>query len=177
MARALKRYADVIAGRAVVVKPAKPASYKGQFRVVRGMVIVPRRKGERIRVNANGEIKVSRKIGRRVLRGGYEKIEQGIGPPGIYFLPLQRQEGVEWHRFGSAEELHNFVFVTSPKIGETFKNWGRYVLRLSERTVDRLEDSGELDETLEEKLFQRLARRRRAKRLARRRRARRAKRR
>ncbi len=156
--RAIKRYADVISGRAKVLKPKNPKSYRRLFKVSGNRVIVPRRKGERVKVGREGYIEVARKIGGRKRTGRYKKISELIEGGGkLYFLPLMHGSGIEWYQFGSRDELNKFVFETSPKVGETFKNFASYVLEVSELAYD---EGGE--EYLEEKLDRQIARRLRA---------------
>ena len=159
--RAIKRYADVISGKAKVLKPKNPRRYRKLFKVSGDRVIVPRRKGERVWIGSKGEIKSIRKIGDRKIEGEYKKISDLVSTSEqkIYLLPVQRRaNSLWWYKFESREALEQFVFETSPKIGATYKNYGNYVLEmnLGEYNVSS-------DNEFEDKLYRQLARRRRAR--------------
>ena len=162
--RALKKYADVIAGRAKVLTPKNPKSYKGVFRVVGDKVIVPRRRGQRVKVSKSGEIEVARNVGGKMQRGKFRKLaEITTGKGKVYLLPLARHDGIEWMKFDSLEEMNKFVFETSPKIGATYKNFASYVLEMSAVTYEQHDEGGDIDEYLDERLLRKIRRRRRAR--------------
>ena len=152
--RALKRYADVISGKAAVVKPKNPKSYKGTFKVVGDKVIVPKR-GGRVRVDKEGVIRTTRKIAGKVRQARYSRLDRimnGEGKPGaIYVLPLMHGSDIHYYKFNNAEELRQFVFETSPKVGQTFKNWASYVLEVDEAKMDRAIERGDVGD--EEEYF------------------------
>lgn len=160
--RALKRFAAVIAGKAVVLKPAKAKSYGKIFKRVGNKVIVPRRKGERVRVDKKGVIRITRKIGGRTVQGRYRKLAEldaGVGK--IYALPL----GNGWQKFDSKAELERFVYVVSPKVGETYKNWSDYVVELDVGDDDDEDnDNDRFDKALRRQLNKRIRKRRAARR-------------
>ena len=154
---------DVIAGRARVLKPAKPRSYKGVFRVVGDKVIVPRKKGQRVRVGRKGEIEVARKIGGKMRRGRFKRIAE-LAPDKVYILPLARGDGIAWMKFDSRDELNKFVFETSPKIGATYKNFASYILEMDATTYERREEADELEDYLDARLMRQIRKRRAARR-------------
>lgn len=130
---ALKKYADVLAGKAVLVRPKNPASYKKIFRVFGKTVIVPRRKGEKITVNKAGEIQGVRKVGKRKVRSTFkhvlvpEKSQPKWKPRVVYALPVQRGGSgtVEWYRWKSWDQMKQDMQQGSLR---GYKNWGDYVV-------------------------------------------------
>lgn len=153
------KFRDVLEGKATVVKPKDAKTYKRQFRVVGDRVVVPRRKGDRVTVK-EGKIRVSRKRGRRRETGTVRPVAE-VSPGKIYVLPLARQDGIEWHRFKSREDLNAFIYQTSPKIGQTFKNVADYVLEIDD---DDIPEDEEESDFFEEALRRQLNRRYRARR-------------
>lgn len=164
--RAIGRYADVLKGRAKVLKPKNPKSYKGTFRVVGDKVIVPRRKGQRVKVGKQGEIEVARKVGGKMRRGRFKRLAELATEDKVFLLPLRRGDGLTWMKFDTRGELDKFVFETSPKVGATYKNYANYILEMDAATYDEggyYEDEGEDNVELERALELQLARRRRAR--------------
>ena len=148
---AAAKFADVLAGKAAVVKPDKPGRYRGIYPTTKsGLVIVPRRKGERVRVDKEGEIISTRKVGGRtvtsrgktVKRG--DKIEQPKAEERVqYVIPFNAAGGgTNWVRFPNFDELQKFM------AGYNYKSWKDYVI--VEKIDDPLDDD-ELDERLERK--------------------------
>jgi hypothetical protein len=104
------RFADVLAGKAAVVRPADPKAYKrAGFRTAGKAVIVPKRKGERIGVGKTGRITRTRKGAKRAtiipVRGAPVAEGPVPGEPAaqIYYLPFKAGTGpgapVEYRRF------------------------------------------------------------------------------
>jgi hypothetical protein len=110
----IRKFADVIAGKAAVVRPKQPSRYRDRFLVKGDKVIVPRRKGERIDVSSTGKITRTRKTptGRRkstVIPVGPPRAGRAAIPPPptdralVYYLPFRRGRGkgatTQWIRF------------------------------------------------------------------------------
>lgn len=85
----MKKYSDVVAGKAAVVTPRNAKAYKALYRVKGDKVIVPRRKGERIGTNKAGEI-----IGRRKTKRGTMKTRHI--PPTETQRPRARNEAITY---------------------------------------------------------------------------------
>ncbi len=165
--RALRRFRAVIEGKAKVLKPKSPKSYRKVFRVVGNKVIVPRRKGERLYVRKDGKIVTQRKIAGQSQTGVYKKLDEITEEKRMYILPLNRgHKGLEFYKFNSKEELEKFVYETSPKVGETFKRYADYVIEVDPGNVPVISEEegyGEKDyfeEILRQKLNARHAARR-----------------
>jgi len=130
----IQKYSDVLSGKAVVVKPSNPQSYKNVFDVKGKNVIVPRGKGESIRVNKQGQIKKIRRgprkekissTGVRVPAGKMPVERQGVQ----YAVPFKRKIGkgkyiIEWHRFASYKELSDYMSSYEPN---RYPDWHDYV--------------------------------------------------
>lgn len=74
---ALKRYDDVVKGRAKVIKPKSAASYKDIFKVKNGRVIVPKKKGETVGLSKKGDIQITKKVGGKTLKSTFVKTKKG----------------------------------------------------------------------------------------------------
>lgn len=129
--RQLSKFKDVIAGKSVALKPLNPKSYKGIFPIKRGVVIVPRRKGERILVEKKtGEIISSRKIGGVSVSARYEKVDsrKKRDPDAAYLVPFIRGRKtngdpiLEWKRFPNWNALQKVM------AGYDYKNWKKFVV-------------------------------------------------
>lgn len=151
---------------AAVVTPIANLFRNAGFKTVGKTVVVPKRKGERVRVSKTGEIMSTQKRAgkknsiKRTYKPG--KIEPGIPskPDTQYALPLARgYDDIEWMRFGSRQELEQFIFVTSPKIGESYKKWRDFVV---EENIDDEHD----EEWLEDQLGKQLRRSKRKRKAA-----------
>jgi hypothetical protein len=127
--RALAKFADVFSGKAKVVKPADPKAYKGAFRVVGDKVIVPRKKGERVKLD-KGEIVVEKKIRGRTRKQRFldrEKVASGAQPLKLnrrYGLPFKRGKRDEYtiRWFPSKAELQAFM------LEYEYEDWEDYVI-------------------------------------------------
>ncbi len=164
--RLLAQYKDVVSGKAAVVKPKNPASYKSLFRVKGDKVIVPRVKGEKVKVNTRGNIVSERKnaAGQKVSRS-YRRVKSsadlkpGKGPV-FYFVPFIRgrdpltlRPRLEWKRFPNKEMLQNFME------GYDYKDWTDYVI---EERVDP-DHPYSMDFRIEERLNKKLGNKKRKK--------------
>lgn len=128
----IRKYADVVTGKATVIKPENPASYKNLFRVKGDKVIVPRRKGEKIKVTKTGKIVGERKVGKRTVRSYFRRVERGAEIPKqsgvMYALPFIRGRDangkpiLDWKRFPTMGMLKSFME------GYDYKDWTDYVL-------------------------------------------------
>lgn len=129
----ITKFMDYLTGSAKVVKPKNAKRYKKQFRVVGNKVLVPKRKGERVRVNRKGEIVKSRYLfGRRQVSKYVESKTVPAGRrPGIqYALPFNRgKKGIYWQFFPDREAIEKFFRPES-----TYVDWPDYVLEVSTET-------------------------------------------
>lgn len=151
----IAKYADVIAGRAAVLKPKNARNYKRLYRVKGNKVIVPRRKGERLAVKG-GEIVSNRKVGKTKVRGRLKRVGRGQVParpekPVMYAIPfrVRGSDELRWLRFPQWEALKDFMLAY-----ERYKDWEDYVL---EEHINADEN-----EEADDKLTARLERRRAA---------------
>jgi len=130
----IAKYKDVVTGKASVVKPKDAKSYKSIFQVVGDKVIVPRRKGEKIRITEKGSIAGERKVGGRKVRTYFKKVKRGETlaadkKPTMYFVPFIRgKDGkgkpiIEWKRFPNLDMLKQFME------GYDYKDWTDYVVK------------------------------------------------
>jgi hypothetical protein len=144
----IRKFADVIAGKASVVRPKNPSAYRGKFVTKGDKVIVPRAKGERIGLSKTGKITRTRKTPRgprkaTVIPVGPPKPGRGIPPappPGkalVYYLPFRRGRGkgqtTQWMRF-TYDKLVNF-FLEYDLDDEQTRDWLRY-LEIEEMPAD-----------------------------------------
>jgi hypothetical protein len=134
--RLIKRYADVVSGRAAVVRPRDPKPYKsaGFKSGPRGAVIVPKAKGERIGLSKTGRI-TRKRPGRKpatIVPGKKLPAPEAVprAPAGtvpIFYLPFGRGRGGEtyWRAFSRNSLIRFFgEYQRSPKhVGE----WLRYL--------------------------------------------------
>jgi hypothetical protein len=152
----IRKFSDVVTGKAAVVKPANPKAYP-QFKQRAGRVIVPRRKGERITVTKTGEIEGKRRVGRRVVKSKFRHVPKGERVPrskaGVqYAIPFNSGGGeIRWQRFPDYDTLAKFME------GYNYKDWPDYVVE-EKIGADENEDA---DEKLDAKLERRLSRKKR----------------
>jgi hypothetical protein len=158
------KFDDVLKGRARVVEPKAPQSYRGIYKVQGKKVIVPRERGERISVNKQGEI-VSRKRGPpgfEIYRRGIRvPVEMPTGRPAPipppaperrvqYAIPFARKVGrgqyrMEWHRFGNWDDLAAFMAEYEP---DRYGDWREYVFEEEISSLSREERDRQLDDAL-----------------------------
>lgn len=141
--RIIKQFADVLRGRATVVRPKNPASYGRIFKRRGRAVIVPRGKGEKIRVNKAGNIVRERRgpRGEKII-GTFRRTKPGEKlkkPPATlkvnYAIPFARRVSggyrLEWHRFPNFDLLQAFMqeYEKSDEKGQPrYPDWPDYVL-------------------------------------------------
>lgn len=148
--RKLSEFADVLTGKATVVKPANPKRFKGIYKTVGDSVIVPKRTGEKITIDKSGEIISKRKSGKRVIKGRGRSLKQGeeLKRPlrervVQYVIPFNGRGGeVNWFRFPSYDELKKFM------AGYDYKDWKDYVI---EEDIENPIDDDDLEERLDRK--------------------------
>ncbi len=166
--RTIRKYADVVSGRAKVVRPKNPSSYKKLFRVAGKNVIVPKRKGERVSVNRAGEIVRKRKVGGRKSRGTFkhaprpEEFRPRKGHRVVYALPVNRGGGeIEWYRYASWDKLVADMQTGSLK---GYRNFTDYVVEEELEPGERLrpdeDDEEDRNAALDDKLETKLVRKR-----------------
>lgn len=125
----LDRFSDVISGKAAVVKPKDPKSYKGLLPVKGDKVIVPKRAGEKIKLNKAGEITIETKTKkgkkrtrRYVKKARAKKRAEKPAPNKRYGIPLMFGDGRHTIFFPTFDELQKFME------GYEYKDWQRYVV-------------------------------------------------
>lgn len=161
--RVISKFADVVAGRAAVLKPKAPSAYRKLFKTVDKLVIVPRRKGERIRVDKkSGEILRTRTVRGRKVQSRLRRVKAGetIKRPAPaqavqYAIPFNRGDHIEWMRHPTFDALKAFMSEYA-----RYKGWKKYAR--NEKEVDQynrkneseldFEDDDDLTFILEEKL-------------------------
>lgn len=143
---ALKKFADVISGKAAVIKVPKHVarSMKDGNRVKGDLVVIEKQKGERFRYDEDAErIVGTRRAGQRTFTRTIERDLGAIKPARTgtrryYVAPFQRAGGdIDYLKFDDLEELNRFM-AEYEKRG--YKNWKNYV-----EVVD-VKDRAELDE-------------------------------
>lgn len=145
----IAQFDDVLKGKATVVAPKNPGRFKNLFPTVGKLVVVPRRKGERISVDKSGEIVSKRKSGKHIISARGKSVKRGEKIPKPepdryvqYVIPFNSRDGVTWFRFPSWDELQKFM------AGYDYKGWEDYVI---EEDVNNEFDDDELDARLERK--------------------------
>ncbi len=155
--RLIDKFRDVVTGKAAVVRPKNPKTFKSLYRVQGDAVIVPRRKGEKIKVSKSGAIIGERKVGNRVVRSKFRrmKADEPIKPPSErtqYVLPfiMGRDESgkpiLRWKRFPSEEFMTDYM--TNSKSIRDYSNWPDYVV---EETVGHPKDDAELEKIIKKR--------------------------
>lgn len=147
---AIKKFADVIAGRAAVVSPKNPKSYRERYRVKGNKVVIPRGKGERITTDKAGTIRISGKSPRgRKYKAKIQSIETAPAAGEIYYAPLGANGQMQ--RIGDAADLQRFK-IRYPR----FAKHPEYIV-----AMDIDEDNEDDDERLENQLMKQIRRKRR----------------
>lgn len=129
--RLVIRFDDVVKGRAKVVTPKNPKDYSKLYDVKGDKVIVPRAKGEKIKINKRGNIERERKGPRgETITSRPRRTKPGELPPQPpperriqYAIPFARKLGknryrLDWKRFPSWDSLASFM--------RTYEQEGRY---------------------------------------------------
>lgn len=121
----LDRFADVVKGKAAVVRPADPASYKGLFRTKGAAVIVPKKKGETVMVGPRGGLVIEKKVAghkrtRRYIRKSKLTKDGRRSARHRYGIPFGYSNKIFW--FPDFNELQKFMS------GYNYKNWHDYVI-------------------------------------------------
>ena len=145
----VKRFDDVVKGRAAVVQPKRPADYKAAFDVKGKHVIVPKNKGEKIKVNKSGNVVRERKGPRgEKITGTFKRRPPGQIPPAPpparrvqYAIPFARKLGpgryrLEWARFPTYDKLANFMKTYEPS---QYPDWPNFVFE------EEISDASEAD--------------------------------
>jgi hypothetical protein len=156
-ARLIEKYRDVVTGRAQVIKPKNPKTFKSLFRVVGDKVIVPRRKGEKIKVTQRGAIVGERKVGKRVVRSRYRRMKanETIKAPTErtqYAVPFIRGRDkfgkpiLQWKRFPSKEFLADYM--TNSASVRDYSDYANYVV---EETLSKPKSDKQLESIIEKR--------------------------
>jgi hypothetical protein len=143
--RLIKRFDAVATGKATVLSPKNPASFKGIFDVQGKHVIVPKGKGEKWNVNKSGGITRTRKgpRGEPIKFSSWRAKKPGDIPKPPppekrerYALPFARKVGsgqyrLEWQRFPDYASLQKFMTeyeTPDPVTGKArYPDWTQYV--------------------------------------------------
>lgn len=153
--RIINKFKDVVSGKAVAVKPAHPERFKGVYDVKGGVVVIPKRKGERITVDKEGVVRTNLKRGKKLVRGrgitrgrgGQFELERGEQ----IALPYNRGGGeIYWMTFPSIKVMEE---MESPATSVPYAKWRQYAVAIS------IEDDPNEDSDLSEKLQARIERR------------------
>lgn len=133
--RALKKYADVVSGRAAVLKVKNPRVYRKTegVRVAGKNVIVPRRKGEKISIDKkSGRIVHKRKIGGKIVTSKSRVVDGGVRigsrTPIVIPFAVGNSGRVEYFRFATEDALHNFLDEYEKRHRRKYKNRRNYIL-------------------------------------------------
>lgn len=158
----INKFSDVISGKAQVVKPADPKSYKSLFRVVGDKVIVPKRKGEKIKVTAKGSIIGERKVSGRTVRSRYRRVKSDADLSDkkrtMFFVPFIRGRDakgkpiLEWKRFPTKELLLNIMGGYESRDKNPYSNWQDYVIEERIDADQSYSMSSDLQKRLDRKL-------------------------
>jgi hypothetical protein len=153
--RLMKAHADVIAGKAAVVRPKNPAAYKGIFKTRGDKVIVPKAKGEKIGLSKTGRI-TRQRPGRKpavIIKAKRAPLPKPApGKALVFAMPFKRGSGAnattQWKRF-SHQGLVGFFerYRVDPK---SLSRWLRYVEVEEvdadyERDLDRYDTGEDID--------------------------------
>lgn len=133
----IKKFDAVIKGKATVVEPKGAKDYRGIYQVSGKKVVVPKGKGEKIKVSKTGNIVRERKGPRgEKITGTLRRHKLGTTPAKPapqrrvqYAIPFARKVAhnryrLEWHRFPSWESLATFM---SEYEKERYPDWKNFV--------------------------------------------------
>lgn len=160
----ITRFNDVATGKAQVLKPKNPSTFKSIFKVQGDKVIVPKAKGEKWRVTKSGAIERTRKgpRGEQIKFKSWRQKKPGELPPPPppekrvrYALPFARKVGkgqyrLEWQRFPTYDALASFMSEyekTDEKGKARYGDWAQYVF---EESIDDTRDIAERNRALNE---------------------------
>lgn len=161
----ITRFNDVATGKATVLKPKNPSTFKNIFKVQGDKVIVPKGKGETWRVTKSGAIERTRKgpRGEQIKFKSWRQKKPGELPPQPppekrvrYALPFARKVAkgeyrLEWQRFPTYEALANFMKAyeeTDPVTNKArYGDWAQYVF---EESIDDERSIAERNRALNE---------------------------
>lgn len=139
--RNIRKFSDVLTGKATVIAaPTKKDAkrYAAKYRTKGDKVVVPRRKGEKLKWNEKlGEIVGRRKehgkiITRELPPSGPSEIQRSKVSDHVYYtIPFMRGGGEERFTFSNWQDLENFMARDSIR---NYKNWQNYV------EIETLED-------------------------------------
>ncbi len=166
--RAIRKYKNVIEGRAKVVRPKNPRTYKNVFKVAGKNVIVPKGKGQRIGIDKAGKITIKRMLG----KGKKKRTSSGRMTPAkkvrrpkagervAYAIPFNSGGRVTWFRFATYDALKKFLAEYESKYRRGYKHADDYILVEHLRSGERLhpddddeeERNADLDDRLERNL-------------------------
>lgn len=146
----IKRFADVISGKAAAVK-TKAAKYRGikSFFVKGDVVVVPKRKGETIAVDKKtGKITRKRRVGGRTIKGiihPRKRVDELPRPKlkaTVFRVPfLKKKKGgkhdIQWRRFTyDAFKLFAEKYRDNAKDKDSFDEWMNFVEEETATDID-----------------------------------------
>lgn len=126
----LQKFKDVLTGKSTVVDVGSKTRAKRyrDFKKVGSKVVVPRRKGERIRATKEGDIATTRKVRGKTVKSVIApkkpgEIKTPKGKRKIIAIPFQSPGGIVYQRFPNWAEAETFM-----QGYERYKNWKDYVV-------------------------------------------------
>jgi len=146
----IRKYGDVLGGKAAVIKIPKSEkkSFKGIFPIVGDTIIVPKKKGERVKYDPKvGEITGSYRKGKKTYKEILFRDLDKIKPPKgdrqrFYTVPFKRGKGrkakYDYQTFDSLTEMKNFM-AEYGKSGR-YKDWGRFIKIIDAEDINDLYD-------------------------------------
>lgn len=149
---ALRKFADVITGKASVVKvpPRVAKGLKGSHRVKGNLVVIARQPGERLRYDPNAErIVGKRRKGNKTFERTIERDLAGIRPGKAgtrryYVVPFQRGGGdIDYLKFDTLEGPDGLEAFMAEYEKKGYKNWKNYVETVDVENKEDLEDMRE----------------------------------
>jgi hypothetical protein len=152
MREQVKKFEDVLSGRAKVVhtpKRSQAKEYADAFRVKGKSVVVPVEKGETVRFNkSSGKIVGTRRAyGKTIKKEYYTKrldsvkdLPQGKGI--LYSVPL----GNGLRSFDDLDDLANFMFPYETQARNPYLDWQKYVIVERLRSRERAERMSDDDD-------------------------------
>jgi hypothetical protein len=144
----IKKFDAVAKGKATVLQPKDPSSYKRVFQVSGKNVIVPKGKGDKWTVTKSGNVQRARKgpRGEKITFTGWRQKKPGDIPPPApaqkrvqYAVPFARKLGkgryrLVWQRFPTYDELKKFMAEyekRDEKGRQRYPDWTQYVFEES----------------------------------------------
>jgi hypothetical protein len=129
----INKIKDVFARVASIVKTKSAAAYKatGRFTVLKDYVIVPRAKGERVKVDKAGAIVKTRSVKGRTVKRTIRveqpsKIARPVSKATVFVVPFKKKGGGEEYRRFTYDGLKTF-FAEYLRNIKQFDEWSQYI--------------------------------------------------